>query len=89
VLNAGRRLFGWGLTVYGSARDVIGAWNATPKRWKGTASVTSVCAWCSKVMGEKPPFSVKTISHGICVACEKKMGQRANGQIGQKAFDKS
>ncbi|MFA5401242.1 MAG: hypothetical protein WC359_12415 [Dehalococcoidia bacterium] len=30
------------------------------------------CAWCSKEMGEKPPYENKEVTHGICEECQKK-----------------
>jgi len=30
------------------------------------------CAWCGKVMGEKPPYEDKSITHSICDKCLKK-----------------
>ena len=29
-----------------------------------------VCAWCKKIMGEKPPLKDETITHSICHACK-------------------
>ena len=27
------------------------------------------CAWCKKILGEKPPFGDKGITHSICEKC--------------------
>ena len=32
----------------------------------------SVCAYCKKKLGEKPPYEDKSVSYGICSECEKK-----------------
>lgn len=31
------------------------------------------CAWCLKMLGEVEPLSDKSVTHGICEACDKKM----------------
>ena len=31
------------------------------------------CAWCLKIMGESPPYSDKSVTHGMCEECEKKI----------------
>lgn len=31
------------------------------------------CAWCLLMMGESEPLSDKSVTHGICKKCEKKM----------------
>ena len=28
-----------------------------------------VCGWCNKLLGEKPPYADKSITHGMCEAC--------------------
>jgi len=32
-----------------------------------------VCAWCGKDMGEREPLEDKSITHGMCEDCYKKM----------------
>ncbi len=33
-----------------------------------------VCAWCSSVYGEKPPYTEpEAVSHGICTNCWEKV----------------
>ena len=34
-----------------------------------------VCAWCNKNLEEKEPVDDKSISHGICDSCKKKVEQ--------------
>jgi hypothetical protein len=29
------------------------------------------CAWCKKTLGRKPPYQDRSVSHGICAACER------------------
>jgi hypothetical protein len=29
----------------------------------------TVCAWCKKDLGEKPPLDDKSITHGMCKEC--------------------
>jgi len=31
------------------------------------------CAWCLVMMGESAPLSDKSVTHGMCEKCEKKM----------------
>lgn len=30
-----------------------------------------ICAWCRETLGEKQPLEDKSVSHGICKACEQ------------------
>lgn len=39
----------------------------------GTVIMKIVCAWCGKDMGEKPPFEDKSVTHGMCPECYKKV----------------
>ncbi len=32
-----------------------------------------VCAWCKKVIGQKPPFEDKSETHGMCESCFSKV----------------
>jgi len=36
-------------------------------------TLTIVCAWCNKDMGEKDGQGVSGISHGICPSCQEKL----------------
>lgn len=31
------------------------------------------CAWCLKMLGEKPPYQDKSVTHTMCKECQKKM----------------
>lgn len=31
------------------------------------------CAWCKVILGETKPLADKSISHGMCAKCEKKV----------------
>ncbi|MFW9872112.1 MAG: hypothetical protein ACFFG0_03345 [Candidatus Thorarchaeota archaeon] len=33
----------------------------------------TICAWCKKELGKKAPYKDKSITHGICNVCRKKM----------------
>jgi len=35
-----------------------------------------VCAWCSRLIGEKPPLAQRVITHGICEECRQKMEEK-------------
>ncbi len=37
-----------------------------------------ICAWCKKDKGDKPPYSDKSISYGICKECAEKLRRKAN-----------
>ena len=32
-----------------------------------------VCAWCKAKIGEEEPLEDKSITHGICASCARKM----------------
>lgn len=32
-----------------------------------------ICAWCKLLMGESPPYSDISVTHGMCEQCLKKM----------------
>lgn len=32
-----------------------------------------ICAWCGKTLGEKPPYSDKSKTHGACDSCTKRI----------------
>ena len=34
-----------------------------------------ICSWCNKVTGEKSPFEDKSITHGICEECRRKVSE--------------
>ena len=40
-----------------------------------------VCAWCGKGMGETPPLSDKSVTHGICKECSERVRKEASGGI--------
>ncbi len=40
-----------------------------------------VCAWCGKGMGETPPLSDKSVTHGICKECSERVRKEASGDI--------
>ena len=46
------------------------------------------CAWCLKMLGEVAPLSDKSMTHGICKACERGILQKM-GIIGIKSEKKS
>lgn len=31
--------------------------------------MTVICAWCGKILGEKPPHEDKSVTHSICKEC--------------------
>jgi hypothetical protein len=31
------------------------------------------CAWCLLMLGESPPYSDKSVTHGMCEKCSDKM----------------
>jgi hypothetical protein len=35
--------------------------------------VIHLCAWCGSVMGQKPPLDDLTRTHGVCVACHRRL----------------
>jgi hypothetical protein len=37
------------------------------------------CAWCLKMMGESKPLSDKSVTHGMCPECLKKMMKEVEG----------
>ena len=41
--------------------------------------VISVCAWCSKVLGEKGKDEDKRITHGVCKECAEKLLENKKG----------
>jgi len=44
----------------------------------------SICAWCGKVMGEKPPYQDKSVTHGICEKCLAKWEKEYREEKKQK-----
>jgi len=38
-----------------------------------------VCAWCGKLLGEKPPYKDKSTTHSICKKCKRKHFPKKGG----------
>lgn len=42
-----------------------------------------ICAYCGKVMGEKPPFEDRRVTHGMCDACLKEWKEKVKNDKGR------
>jgi len=39
--------------------------------------MTRCCSWCGRNMGQKTPFSDRSVTHGICLACSAEVIETA------------
>jgi len=44
----------------------------------------TICAWCGRTINQDTKEPVKKISHGICLACEKKENDKMDRMIQNK-----
>ena len=37
--------------------------------------MTLMCAWCSHLLGQSPPWELDYVSHGMCILCARDLAE--------------